>query len=90
MNEYVRICRAAREPEAVTDWSQPWRVLMWTFAAAGAYSLAAAHLPHLATFPVFSWVGLPAATAWGWELAPALGYVGQVCTLGFDAPAATC
>jgi hypothetical protein len=60
------------------DWSKPWRVLLWTFAAAVAYSLAASALPALATFPLFDWVGLPAATAWGWSLSPALGYVGQV------------
>lgn len=53
-------------------------MLLWTFAAAVAYSLAASALPALASFPVFDWVGLPAATAWGWSLSPALGYVGQV------------
>jgi hypothetical protein len=75
---HVPCVDAAPDPEAVTEWSKPWHVLLWTFAAAVAYSLAASALPALASFPVFDWVGLPAITAWGWELSPALGYIGQV------------
>ena len=39
-------------------------------------------VPALRSFSVFSWVGLRAATAWGWELAPSMGYVGQGMIMG--------
>ena len=60
------------------EWARAWAALLWTFAAAGAYTLAAARLSWLRSFPLLSWLGLPAATAWGWELAPSMGYIGQV------------
>ena len=60
------------------EWARAWAALLWTFAAAAAYTLAAAQLPWRRSFPVLSWAGLPAATAWGWELAPSMGYIGQV------------
>lgn len=31
---------------------------------------------------VFDWLGLPAATAWGWVLQPSAGYVGQGMIMG--------
>ncbi len=62
----------------VTEWDTPWRVLVWTFTAACAFTLASAWAPALKALPVLTWLGFPAATAWGWVLAPALGYVGQV------------
>ena len=68
---------AGKEAE-VTGWDTPWRVLVWTFAAACAFTLASAWAPALKALPVLTWLGFPAATAWGWVLAPALGYVGQV------------
>lgn len=62
----------------MTEWDTPWRVLVWTFTAACAFTLASAWAPALKALPVLTWLGFPAATAWGWVLAPALGYVGQV------------
>ncbi|KAK9902795.1 hypothetical protein WJX75_006292 [Coccomyxa subellipsoidea] len=64
------------------EWARAWAALLWTFAAAAAYTLAAAQLPWLRSFPVLSWAGLPAATAWGWELAPSMGYIGQGMIMG--------
>ena len=60
------------------NWEHAWKALLWVFAAAGVYSLIASQVPGLSRFPVFTWIGLSSATAWGWELAPSLGYVGQV------------
>lgn len=34
------------------------------------------------SFPIFTWLGLPAATAWGWEVSPSMGYVGQGMIMG--------
>lgn len=31
---------------------------------------------------MFDWVGLPAATAWGWVLQPSAGYIGQGMIMG--------
>lgn len=31
---------------------------------------------------VFDWLGLPAATAWGWVLQPSAGYIGQGMIMG--------
>ena len=35
-------------------------------------------VPWLASLPVLTWLGWPAATAWGWRIKTSLGYVGQV------------
>ncbi|EIE19928.1 OPT superfamily oligopeptide transporter [Coccomyxa subellipsoidea C-169] len=64
------------------EWARAWAALLWTFVAAAAYTLAASQLPWLRSFPILSWVGLPAATAWGWEVAPAMGYMGQGMIMG--------
>ncbi|BDA51281.1 Putative oligopeptide transporter YGL114W [Coccomyxa sp. Obi] len=64
------------------EWARAWAALLWTFAAAAAYTLAAARLSWLRSFPLLSWIGLPAATAWGWEVAPAMGYIGQGMIMG--------
>jgi len=64
----------------VTD--TPWRVLVWTFVATCAFTLASAWAPVLRALPVFTWVGLPAATTWGWVLTPAMGYIGQGMIMG--------
>ena len=29
-----------------------------------------------------TWIGFPAATHWGWELAPSMGYIGQGMIMG--------
>ena len=57
-------------------------MLLLTFGIATAYTLAASEWPVLKSFPVFSWIGLPGVTAWGWELSPSLGYVGQGMIMG--------
>lgn len=49
----------------LAQWETAWKTLLWSFAGSGAYSLAAGQVNAIKTFPVFSWVGLPAATAWG-------------------------
>lgn len=38
--------------------------------------------PSLKTFPIATWLGLPALTAWGWELTPSAGYIGQGMIMG--------
>lgn len=66
------------DPEDTGEWARAWSVLLWTFAAAGVYTLASSHVAWLKSFPVFTWVGLPAVTAWGWDVTPSMGYIGQV------------
>ena len=56
-------------------------MLLWTFALAGVYTLISSHVRWLKSFPVFTWVGLPAVTAWGWDVTPSMGYIGQVGSL---------
>ncbi|KAK9800344.1 hypothetical protein WJX73_006522 [Symbiochloris irregularis] len=70
--------------EDVTDWQSAWKVLLYTTLAAGLYTLVSSlkHMHWLRSFPIFTWVGLPAATAWGWVLSPSLGYVGQGMIMG--------
>ena len=65
-----------------TEFERAWRMLLITFALATAYTLLSSKWTILKTFPVFSWVGLPGVTAWGWELSPSLGYVGQGMIMG--------
>lgn len=60
----------------------PWNTLLGAFLGGGGYTLAAAALPGLRSFPVLSWLGWPGATAWGWELAPSAGYIGQGMIMG--------
>ena len=65
------------EGEKKADMAGAWRTLLGAFAAGGSYSLLGAAAPQLQSFPVFSWVGMPGVTAWGWELALSPGYIGQ-------------
>lgn len=81
--ERLHLPAAGEDAESqVTD--APWRVLVWTFVAACAFTLASAWAPALRALPVFTWVGLPAATTWGWVLSPAMGYIGQVLVSCFN------
>ena len=69
----------AETSEDSGEWARAWCMLLWTFAAAGVYTLVSSHVAWLKSFPVFTWVGLPAVTAWGWDVTPSMGYIGQVC-----------
>lgn len=60
------------------EWARAWAALLWTFAAAALYTVGSSQLLWLKSFPVLTWLGLPAATRWGWELSPSMGYIGQV------------
>ena len=60
-----------------TEFDKAWKVLLVTFGLAGVYTFLGDLWVPLKHFPVFSWVGLPAVTAWGWELSVSLGYAGQ-------------
>lgn len=58
-------------------------MLYASFSAAQVYNLAICCLLCCclhSVLPVFDWLGLPAATAWGWVLQPSPGYIGQVGT----------
>ncbi len=63
--------------EKKTDMTAAWRTLLGAFTGGGCYALLGAAVPALQSFPVFSWLGLPGVTAWGWELALSPGYIGQ-------------
>ncbi len=69
----------AETSEDTGEWARAWSMLLWTFAAAGVYTLVSSHVAWLKSFPVFTWVGLHAVTAWGWDVTPSMGYIGQVC-----------
>ena len=69
------------DPEDTGEWARAWSMLLWTFAAAGVYTLVSSRVAWLKSFPVFTWVGLPAVTAWGWDVTPSMGYIGQVGAL---------
>ena len=77
-----RISPISDKPSGNTEFDRAWKVLLSSFAAATAYTLAAIQWPVLSSFPVFTWVGLPSASAWGWQLSPSLGYVGQGMIMG--------
>ncbi|KAF6262322.1 OPT superfamily oligopeptide transporter [Scenedesmus sp. NREL 46B-D3] len=64
------------------QWRRGLRLLLWCFAVAGLYCLAAAWVKPLSVLPVFDWLGLPAVTAWGWVLQPSPGYIGQGMIMG--------
>ena len=80
--ELVLMFAEGSADDSSTDFDKAWKALLTSFAAAAAYTLVASQWPALKSFPVFSWVGLPAATAWGWELAPSMGYIGQGMIMG--------
>jgi len=65
------------ESESGTEFDKAWKVLLTTFGAAGVYTFLGSLWAPLKSFPVFTWVGLPGVTAWGWELSVSMGYVGQ-------------
>eukprot|EP00879_Flechtneria_rotunda_P019423 GHRR01020401.1.p1 GENE.GHRR01020401.1~~GHRR01020401.1.p1 ORF type:complete len:360 (+),score=103.69 GHRR01020401.1:512-1591(+) len=71
-----------REQLRQQQWGRALRLLLWCFAVSGTYSIAAAWVQPLRVLPVFDWLGLPAATAWGWVLQPSMGYIGQGMIMG--------
>ena len=81
-HKLVLRCAEGPADDSSTDFDKAWKALLTSFAAAAAYTLLASQVPALKSFPIFSWVGLPAATAWGWELAPSMGYIGQGMIMG--------
>lgn len=72
----------ADEAPGSAEFDKAWKILLLTFAIATAYTLVASKWTVVKSFPVFTWVGLPGVTAWGWELSPSLGYVGQGMIMG--------
>lgn len=65
-----------------TDWEAAWKALLWSFAAASAYTLLASWMPWIRSFPIATWVGLRVVTEWGWEVTPSMGYIGQGMIMG--------
>ncbi|KAL3133453.1 OPT superfamily [Trebouxia sp. C0009 RCD-2024] len=65
-----------------TDWEAAWKALLWSFAAASAYTLLASWVPWIRSFPIATWVGLRVVTDWGWEVTPSMGYIGQGMIMG--------
>ncbi|KAF8059133.1 oligopeptide transporter [Scenedesmus sp. PABB004] len=75
--------QALRDAEArQRQWGVALRVLLVCFAASGVYCTVAAWVKPLRVLPVFDWIGLPSATAWGWVLQPSPGYLGQGMIMG--------
>lgn len=44
--------------------------------------MLAGAVPAFKSFAILSWIGLPGAAEWGWEFAPAMGYIGQGMIMG--------
>lgn len=65
-----------------TDWEAAWKALLWSFAAASAYTLLASWIPAIHSFPVATWLGMRVVTDWGWEVTPSMGYIGQGMIMG--------
>ncbi len=65
------------ELEEKKEWRRKWIILFTSLLGSGAYMLLGYFFPVLQNIPIFSWIGLPAATDWNWTLVPSLGYVGQ-------------
>lgn len=70
------------EEEQQTDWEAAWQALLVAFAGASLYTLLASFVPGVRTFPVASWMGMAGVTAWGWEITPSMGYIGQGMIMG--------
>lgn len=66
----------------LAEWTRTWVVLLWTFATSAIYTIISAYVPILQSWKFFDWFHFPAATPWGWEIAPAVGYVGQGMIMG--------
>jgi hypothetical protein len=72
------VCTAARQQNE------------WVFVASSDKCTAAilhitsnhTHVSAHRVWPIFDWVHLPAATAWGWVFQPSAGYIGQGAIMG--------
>lgn len=62
-----------------SSWKSKVRLLVFSFAASGIYTLATYFFPILRNLPVF---GLTLANEWLWTLNPSLAYVGQGIIMG--------
>ena len=58
-----------QEEEEGTEWRTAWQALLVTCGLAGVYTIVAAWVPWLRSFPVLSWLG--AALMCSHALAPA-------------------
>ena len=50
------VCKPAKE-EGETEWKRAWQALLVTCGLAGLYTLVAAWVPWMRSFPVLSWLG---------------------------------
>lgn len=66
----------------LSDWTKTWATLLWTFVCSFGYTIAAGRVAILQSWNFFDWFGYPAATPWGWAIAPAVGYIGQGMIMG--------
>ncbi|KAL7546375.1 hypothetical protein ACHAWF_009717 [Thalassiosira exigua] len=62
--------------------TRTWRVLFLCFAISSVYTLIGFFVPIVRELPVFTYVGLPALTAWSWTLQPSPSYFGQGMIMG--------
>ena len=58
------------------------RLVLLSFAASAALAFASFLLPVLGGVPVFTLLGLPGVSSWGWVLTLSLSYVGQGMIMG--------
>jgi OPT family oligopeptide transporter len=65
------------------EWRLKWILLCVGFCASSAYTLLTYFFPILYKLPVFTWIGLPSVTSFGWVLTPSFSYVGQGMLMGF-------
>ncbi|KAI0084123.1 oligopeptide transporter [Irpex rosettiformis] len=66
--------------ESVTEESEGWTSLIWSFVASGVMTLAAYFFPVIFSMPLF---GRHIAEDWLWTFTPSLSYIGQGIIMGF-------
>lgn len=65
-----------------TQWGRTWATLMWSIGITMTLTFLTNLVPGLGRFPLFDWMGFKVASAWGWEILPSFGYVGQGMIMG--------
>ncbi|KAF8421446.1 OPT oligopeptide transporter protein-domain-containing protein [Tirmania nivea] len=65
--------------EANTSWESNMKILVYSFAISGVYTLLAYFFPPLRDLPIF---GSSLATTWLWSLNPSPAYIGQGIIMG--------
>jgi len=76
----------AREPPGVyfdtETLHKQWRFMFLAALVSSVYTFMSYFFPVLYSIPLFTWMGAPLLTEWGWTLTPSFSYVGQGAIMG--------